>query len=117
VKILANENFPKASVEFLRNEGYDIVSIAEKFGGIKDEEVIALAITEERIILTFDRDYGELVFKKGLKPSKGIIYFRLDEFLPIEPGSMIHSLIASNKFNFQNTLTVVDKSFIRQRSY
>lgn len=117
MKILANENFPKASVIYLRKAGYDVLSISELHGGIRDEEVIELAIKEERIIVTFDRDYGELVFKKGFKPSKGIVYLRLDNFFPEDPGALIHSLFESDKFNFFNALTVVDKNFIRQRSY
>ena len=75
-KLLANENFPLKSVKTLINEGYDIKSISLEFPGITDHEVIKIAQVEERIILTFDRDYGELVFKHGFCPPAGIIYFR-----------------------------------------
>ncbi|MFC0607856.1 DUF5615 family PIN-like protein [Rufibacter quisquiliarum] len=117
MRLLANENFPKASVLALREQGYNVLSIGEDNPSITDPDVIAIAMQEERLILTFDRDYGELVFKKGLKPPKGIIYLRLDNFTPAEPADIIHKLITSNKFNFDRHLTVVDNNFVRQRKY
>ncbi|MFO8067520.1 MAG: DUF5615 family PIN-like protein [Bacteroidales bacterium] len=80
MKFLANENFPLKSVKLLKEAGYDIKSIGVEFTGIRDDEVINFAVNEKRNILTFDRDYGELIFKKGYKPKEGIIYFRWEEF-------------------------------------
>lgn len=79
VKLLANENFPKASVLLLRNLGYRITSIGEDSPSISDKSVMEIAENEQRIILTFDRDYGELIYKYNYKPSQGVIYLRLDK--------------------------------------
>lgn len=117
MRLLANENFPKASVLALRENGYNVLSIGEDNPSIQDYEVVAIAIKEERIILTFDRDYGELIFKKGLKPPKGIIYLRIDTFAPEEPAEIIHKIIKSQKFDFNRHLTEVDNNFVRQRKY
>ena len=92
VKLLANENFPLTSVLYLREKDYDIISIGEDNPSIKDEEVMEIAIREERTILTFDRDYGELIFKKNYKPEKGVIYLRIEEFTPECPGTLRHDL-------------------------
>ncbi len=117
MRLLANENFPKASVLALRGYGYNVLSIGEDHPSIQDHEVIDIAVKDERLILTFDRDYGELVFKKGLKPPKGIIYLRIDTFTPDEPAEIIDKLIKSQKFVFDRHLTVVDNNFVRQRKY
>ncbi|MDZ4846081.1 MAG: DUF5615 family PIN-like protein [Chitinophagales bacterium] len=117
MKLLAKENFPKASERLLREMGYDVLSIGEDAPSITDEHVIALAIREERLVLTFDKDYGKLVFRKGLKPKKGIIYLRIETFEPREPAEIIHALLESNRFEFENALTVADKVFVRQRKY
>jgi hypothetical protein len=61
--LLANENFPLVSVHLLRQAGYEIASITEDSPGIEDPEVLARAVDEQQIILTFDRDYGELVYR------------------------------------------------------
>ncbi len=89
MKLLANENFPLTSVKLLRKAGFDIQSISEQNCGISDKEVIDMAITENSLILTFDRDYGELIFKHNYKPQAGIIYFRW-EFFTMTSISQIH---------------------------
>ncbi len=76
-----------------------------------------MAIQEQRTILTFDRDYGELIFKQNYRPPQGIIYLRLDEFTPEEPGSLIVDLIARPELAFDYTLTVVYRNGLRQRKY
>lgn len=117
MKLLANENFPLTSVLYLRDKDYDIISIGEDNPSIKDEEVIEIAIREERTILTFDRDYGELIFKKNYKPEKGVIYLRIEEFTPEFPGTLLHDLFEKEEIPFENALTVIDKFGIRQRRY
>ncbi len=117
MKLLANENFPLKSVNLIREAGFDILAISSYFSGILDSEVMKIAIDENRLILTFDRDYGELVFKKGYKPSAGIIYFRWDSFFPEEPGEYFIKLCNESKMQFNNMLTVISKDNIRQRKY
>ena len=67
MKLLANENFPLTSVKILKDSGFDIMYIGTGFSGILDPEVMQIAIDQKRTMLTFDRDYGELIFKKGFK--------------------------------------------------
>ena len=62
MRLLANENIPLATVEALREAGEDVVSVTEDSPGATDEAVIRWARQEERVVVTFDRDYGELVF-------------------------------------------------------
>ncbi|MFN0203080.1 MAG: DUF5615 family PIN-like protein [Bacteroidia bacterium] len=116
-KLLINENFPMASIKLLKNQGYDVKSILLEFSGITDEEVMQIAITEERLILTFDRDYGELIFKYGFKPSAGVIYLRFKEFSPIFPAEYLITLFETDLYNFDKTFTVIDEQSIRQRKY
>lgn len=117
MKFLANENIPFATVLYLRAIGYDIRSIGIDFPGIQDKIILALAQEQDRTILTFDRDYGELIFKHQIKPANGVIYFRLDDFAPNEPGKIVEKLMLGVQPSFKNTLTVIDKNGIRQRKY
>jgi predicted nuclease of predicted toxin-antitoxin system len=77
MKFLANENFPLASVRRLRDAHYDVASVTEDAPGITDHEVLTRAQQEGRIVVTFDRDYGELLYRKGFSATMGIVYFRL----------------------------------------
>jgi predicted nuclease of predicted toxin-antitoxin system len=67
MKLLANENFPLSSVKILKDSGFDMICVGIDFSGILDSEVMQIAMDQKRTILTFDRDYGELIFKKGFK--------------------------------------------------
>ena len=117
MKLLANENFPLDSVNHLKKNGFDIIFIGDGFYGISDSEVMEKAILENRTILTFDRDYGELIFKYNLKPIMGVIYLRLEKYESDDPGKIIQQLFKDPEFNPENKLTVVSETNIRQRSY
>lgn len=117
MKLLANENFPLKSVLYLRNKGFDIVAIGVENQNIQDDMVMNIAIEEDRTILTFDRDYGELIFKHNYRPQKGVIYLRIENYSPEEPGILIDNLLKRKEFDFDNTLSVLDNKGIRQRKY
>jgi len=117
MKFIANENFPKAAVKILRDKSYDVVAIGESNPSTRDEEVMRLAIEDTRTILTFDRDYGELVFKYGYKPTAGVIYFRVESFEPAEPAQWVISLITKSDFGIEGMFTVYELDRIRQRKF
>jgi predicted nuclease of predicted toxin-antitoxin system len=117
MKLLANENFPYKSIQYLKEKGYDILSIGMDNPSITDSEVMNIAFKEERTILTFDRDYGELIFKHNYKPDKGVIYLRFDEYAPLQPGLIVEEIITNQEIDLSRALTVVDKNGIRQRKY
>jgi predicted nuclease of predicted toxin-antitoxin system len=73
---------------------------------IMDAEIIAIAISEERTILTFDRDYGEVIFRHNHKPEKGVIYLRLDEYEPEQPGRIIEEIMTNKEIDLTRALTV-----------
>ncbi len=117
MKLLANENIPLASVQYLRSYGVDITAVGQEFSGISDREVIQLAIEEQRTIITFDRDYGELIFRCGYRPPCGVIYLRWKTFSPDGPGKYLASIIQKSQIDFTYALTVIDEDSIRQRKY
>lgn len=84
---------------------------------IKDEEIMEIASKDERTILTFDRDYGELIFKHNYKPEKGVIYLRITEFEPELPGHIIEEILLDKEIDVERALTVVDNNSLRQRKY
>ena len=81
---LADANFPRPAVEALRQAGIDVLSIAERSPGAQDEEVLSLRISTGRILLTFDKDFGELAYRRGLPFGCGILLFRVGPQSPEE---------------------------------
>ena len=78
---------------------------------------MSIAISEERTILTFDRDYGELIFHYNYRPEKGVIYLRLESYKPQEPGLIVEGILTNSDIDLTRALTVIDKNGIRQRKY
>ncbi|MFW5705565.1 MAG: DUF5615 family PIN-like protein [Bacteroidota bacterium] len=116
MKFLANGNFPMPSYSLLDKNGMEIIHIGLVAPGEDDEQVMIRSIKENRIILTFDSDYGGMIFKYGLKPEPGIVYFRLKNYQAEEPARILLQIIKS-PVNFNNRITVIDKHTIRQRKY
>lgn len=116
MKFLANENFPAPSVALLRSKGWDVSYICEDCPSISDEAVLQLAMHEHRTVLTHDRDYGELVFRRGYRPQAGVVYFRLENYAPEEPATILLQLSTSENFQVEGLFTVIDGWVdIRQR--
>lgn len=74
--LLANENVPLPAAQLLRNAGVQVVSVAESMPAARDREVLANAVQHGLWVLTIDRDYGELVFKRAAAAPLAILYVR-----------------------------------------
>ena len=75
MRILADESVEGEVVARLRSEGHDVAYVPETFAGIRDDEVLARANAENRVLLTEDKDFGELVFFYGNR-TLGIVLLR-----------------------------------------
>ena len=117
MKLLANENFPLKSAYLLKDAGFDIKIVGTDCAGITDREILEIAVQEERTIVTFDRHYGELIFRHGQRPPSGVIYLRWRHFRPEDPGRYLAELFVTTQFDFSHALTVIDEDTIRQRRY
>jgi predicted nuclease of predicted toxin-antitoxin system len=77
MRFLLDESAEFRIAAFLREQGHDVTAIAHDYPhALSDAEVLALASSEGRILLTNDRDFGELIFRQH-RSHAGIIYFRL----------------------------------------
>jgi predicted nuclease of predicted toxin-antitoxin system len=79
MRILANENFPGGAIVSLRMNGHDVVWIREDLPGSSDIQVLERAPDDNRILITFDKDFSELAFRYGLPATCGIILFRISK--------------------------------------
>lgn len=77
MRFLVNENVTGTVIRGLRERGHDVLSVKEAMRSADDEIVLARGQTEERIIVTHDKDFGELAFRSHLPASCGIVLLRL----------------------------------------
>jgi len=82
MNLLADENSPLSVVNALEEAGYDIVGVRDHSPGISDSEVIRYAHSTHRVILTFDKDFGELAVKERVTPCPGVVLIRIPKKSP-----------------------------------
>ena len=76
MNLLADESVDSAVVQRLREDGHDVVYVAELSPSVEDEQVLRQAKVENALLLTADKGFGELVFRQRLVQS-GVILLRL----------------------------------------
>jgi predicted nuclease of predicted toxin-antitoxin system len=76
LKLVCDEGVERPIVDTLRADGHDVSYIAELQPGIGDDEVFAIAEADAAIVVTTDKDFGELVFRQGLA-HHGVVLLRL----------------------------------------
>lgn len=72
---LADESCAGPVIRALREAGHDVVAIVEVAKGATDEQVLERALSEKRVLITEDRDFGQLVYARG-RSSAGVILVR-----------------------------------------
>lgn len=110
--LLANENFPADAVNALREKGRDVTWIRTEAPGSNDKSVLARAQRESRILITFDKDFGELAFRSLLPAASGVILFRISA-----PSSEHVARVAveaiSSRIDWAGHFSVVEDNRIR----
>jgi hypothetical protein len=71
MKLLANENFPGEAVRALRARGHDVLWVRREMPGAPDADVVGRARSEGRLLVTFDKDFGELAFHLRAHRTRG----------------------------------------------
>lgn len=108
VALLADENFPLPVIDGLRADGYDVASVARQCPGIDDRSVLALARDTARRLLTFDSDFGDLVFFHGVQPPTAILYFRIHPVIVADVLSAARRALAEVPDGMFAVVTVAD---------
>ena len=90
MRFLADENIPGRAVSRLTQEGHDVIWMCDVAPGSPDAALMERARIEQRIILTFDKDFGEWVFHHR-QETWGVILFRMT--VPLDLEAMIEWII------------------------
>lgn len=77
MRLLVNENISRTVVADLRQSGHDVLSAKESLRGQSDQSLLARAVEESRVLVTQDKDFGELAWRSRLPATCGVLLFRL----------------------------------------
>ena len=114
MKILANENFPRVAVEALRDQGDDVLWAHTDMAGARDEEILRRAQAEQRVILTHDKDFGELAFRSKLPATCGVVLLRLPLVSPQILAERVKAVLAS-RTDWTGSFAVIEEHRVRLR--
>jgi predicted nuclease of predicted toxin-antitoxin system len=76
VRLICDENVPWPLVSALRDDGHDVFAVMEAMRSEPDTVVLREAVQQQRVLVTFDRDFGEMIFARRSSPPVGVILVR-----------------------------------------
>ncbi len=114
MRLIANENMSGSVIRTLRERGHDVLSVKESMRAASDEAILARAQSEQRIVLTNDKDFGALAFRYGLPASCGVVLFRLSGADPESDNQHMVRVLESH-IDWKGHFAVVDHDRIRLR--
>jgi hypothetical protein len=114
MRFLADENFPAAAVRGIEEAGHDIVWVRNAAPGAGDAEVLEYAARENRILLTFDKDFGELARNSALPLTCDIVLFHLAMPRAPDVGRALAELAVSRS-DWAGHFSVIEADRIRMR--
>ena len=114
MNFLADENVDSEIVDRLRKDGHQVWYVAEMDPGISDEAVLELANKGDALILTADKDFGELIYRQR-RISQGVILIRLSGLAAESKAATISVAISKHPSELPHAFTVVFSGAIRIR--
>lgn len=115
MNFVADESCAMPVVLALREAGHEVVSIAEVAPGATDEQVLERALNEKRVLITEDRDFGELVYARG-RSSAGVILVRFPNRVRRAKAATVIEAVSKLGLRLRDTFTVVEPGRVRMSS-
>lgn len=114
MKFLVDECTGTSVVACLRSEGHDAMAVVEVMPEADDEEILDRAVREGRIVVTNDKDFGELVFRSGWE-HRGVVLLRLRDERAENKVRIIKAVLAQVGERLRNHYIVASEAGIRVR--
>jgi len=110
----ADENLPGAAVTALRAAGHDVAWVRTDAPGSTDRVILERAVAEARVLVTFDKDFGELAWRFGLPAHCGVVLFRVAMPNPTEVGTLITDVL-TKRSDWPGHFSVIEPGRVRMR--
>jgi len=114
LKLLADENVDRPIVARLRAEGHAVIHVLELAPGIPDSEVVSLAARESALLLTADKDFGELMFRQR-RVAQGVVLMRPSGLSPELKAALVASALREHAAELPVNFAVITPGGVRIR--
>lgn len=112
MRLLVDECTGRAVAIWLREQGHDVVYIGDDASGIRDIEVIESAVSERRILITNDRDFGDMIFRSHL-PHAGVVLLRLRNERPSSKIAVLDRILTEYSESLADNFVVATEHLVR----
>jgi predicted nuclease of predicted toxin-antitoxin system len=114
VRLLLDENVSPIIGDALQVAGHDVLMAATACPGAPDEEAVALAVAQGRVLITEDKDFGNLAFQQGLHPV-GVIRLALPRLLTADKAARLVKVLEGAGKHVHGAILVVEPARVRSR--
>ena len=114
MNFLADESVDRQIVDALREDDHAVLYVTEMDPGLSDDEVLDKAEKGSAILITADKDFGELVFRQQ-RITKGVVLVRLAGLLSSKKAEIASTMIKKHLDAIQNAFSVISPNAIRIR--
>ncbi len=114
MNLVADESVDRRIVERLRRDGHRVWYVAEMEPGISDDAVLVAANREGALLITADKDFGELVFRQR-RATFGVVLVRLAGLSPERKAALVVSTIRRHAGQLEGAFAVISPGMIRLR--
>jgi predicted nuclease of predicted toxin-antitoxin system len=114
MRLLADENIAQQIVDRLRSDGFDVLSVREQAAGTADPDLIILALSQGRVLMTEDKEFGDLLLRKG-HALDGLVLLELPRLSPSTQASRVSAAMVEFKHQLRGTVVVIEPGRVRTR--
>ena len=115
MKFLIDVGVGKKVENWLRENGYDILAVRDIDAHAKDSKILQLAFEQKRMIITMDKDFGELVFNSG-KQHAGVLILRLEDADADTKVGVIKNILLNYSDHLKSSFCVYQDGKLRIRN-
>lgn len=112
MRFLVDECTGSKVAEWLRDENHEVFSVFDEARGMTDDEVLAKALSENWILITNDKDFGEMVFRERRK-HHGVIFLRLDDERATNKIEVLRQLLENYSEKLPEVFVVATETKVR----
>src|SRR4051794_10756776 len=114
MNLLVDESVDRLIVDRLRADGHDLVYVAELAAGISDDEVLRQANDRQAVLITADKDFGELVFRQG-RIHAGVVLVRLGGLPNATKATVVSEVLRDRATEIEAAFTIISPGLVRIR--
>ena len=112
LKFLVDVGVGKSIEDFLSQSGYDTKAVRKIDPCLEDKKIIRIATSENRMVITMDKDFGELVYHSGM-PHSGVLLLRLEDAVGSMKLQVVKHIIEKYSHQIKNCFCVFQNDRFR----